>query len=198
MFVLLSAPSALQGWLGGGTGPYVVTTIAMAVTAGMLAAWWPGPATAGSLANGRPERGRYAWITVTAASAAVLLFVTAHTWIGEILTFPIDPQLLGSSDFTLQTPSPLSLLTPLQSVSFNVVYKPTTTSPASALIAIPYSYTTPLAYVRTNVEGTVNLLEAAAIVPTPARSIDEPTAVERLRVRLESAADFEGVRRLDP
>jgi len=31
----------------------------------------------------------------------------------------------------------------------------------AALIAIPYSYTTPLAYVRTNVEGTVNLLEAA-------------------------------------
>jgi transglutaminase-like putative cysteine protease len=38
----------------------------------------------------------------------------------------------------------------------------------------------------------VDLLEAAAIVPTPARSIDEPTAVERLRVRLEGAADFEG------
>jgi len=31
----------------------------------------------------------------------------------------------------------------------------------AALIAIPYSYVTPLAYVRTNVEGTVNLLEAA-------------------------------------
>jgi NAD dependent epimerase/dehydratase len=31
----------------------------------------------------------------------------------------------------------------------------------AALIAIPYSYVTPLAYVRTNVEGTVNVLEAA-------------------------------------
>src|SRR4051794_691907 len=30
-----------------------------------------------------------------------------------------------------------------------------------ALIAIPYSYVTPLAYVRTNVEGTTNVLEAA-------------------------------------
>jgi hypothetical protein len=91
MFVLLSAPAALQGWFGGGTGPYVVTTIALAVTAGMLAAWWHGPVTAGDLAPGRPENGRYAWITVTAASAAVLLFATAHSWIGEILTFPIDP-----------------------------------------------------------------------------------------------------------
>lgn len=31
----------------------------------------------------------------------------------------------------------------------------------AALIAIPYSYVTPLAYVRTNVEGTVNVLQAA-------------------------------------
>ena len=38
----------------------------------------------------------------------------------------------------------------------------------------------------------VDLLEAAAIVPTPPRSIDEPTSVERLRVRLEGASDFGG------
>jgi len=31
----------------------------------------------------------------------------------------------------------------------------------AALIGIPYSYTSPLAYVRTNVEGTYNILEAA-------------------------------------
>jgi NAD dependent epimerase/dehydratase len=31
----------------------------------------------------------------------------------------------------------------------------------AALIAIPYSYLAPLAYVRTNVEGTVNVMEAA-------------------------------------
>jgi dTDP-glucose 4,6-dehydratase len=31
----------------------------------------------------------------------------------------------------------------------------------AALIGIPYSYVTPLAYVRTNVEGTLNVLEAA-------------------------------------
>jgi dTDP-glucose 4,6-dehydratase len=31
----------------------------------------------------------------------------------------------------------------------------------AALIGIPYSYRTPLAYVRTNVEGTLNVLEAA-------------------------------------
>jgi NAD dependent epimerase/dehydratase len=33
----------------------------------------------------------------------------------------------------------------------------------AALIGIPYSYVTPLAYVRTNVEGTLNVLEAARI-----------------------------------
>jgi transglutaminase-like putative cysteine protease len=37
-----------------------------------------------------------------------------------------------------------------------------------------------------------DLLEAAAIVPTPVRSIDEPTAVERLRLRIEGASDFTG------
>ena len=31
----------------------------------------------------------------------------------------------------------------------------------AALIGIPYSYSTPLAYVRTNVEGTVNVMQAA-------------------------------------
>ena len=31
----------------------------------------------------------------------------------------------------------------------------------AALIGIPYSYTSPLAYIRTNVEGTYNILEAA-------------------------------------
>lgn len=33
----------------------------------------------------------------------------------------------------------------------------------AALIGIPYSYTSPLAYIRTNVEGTYNVLEAAKI-----------------------------------
>ena len=31
----------------------------------------------------------------------------------------------------------------------------------AALIGIPYSYTSPLAYIRTNVEGTYNVLESA-------------------------------------
>ena len=31
----------------------------------------------------------------------------------------------------------------------------------AALIGIPYSYTSPLAYIRTNVEGSYNVLEAA-------------------------------------
>jgi len=31
----------------------------------------------------------------------------------------------------------------------------------AALIGIPYSYISPLAYIRTNVEGTYNVLEAA-------------------------------------
>ena len=33
----------------------------------------------------------------------------------------------------------------------------------AALIGIPYSYISPLAYIRTNVEGTYNVLEAAKI-----------------------------------
>ena len=31
----------------------------------------------------------------------------------------------------------------------------------AALIGIPYSYNSPLAYIRTNIEGTYNVLEAA-------------------------------------
>jgi transglutaminase-like putative cysteine protease len=38
----------------------------------------------------------------------------------------------------------------------------------------------------------MDLLEAAAIVPTPPRSIDEPTAIERLRVRLDGVEAFGG------
>jgi transglutaminase-like putative cysteine protease len=37
-----------------------------------------------------------------------------------------------------------------------------------------------------------DMLEAAAIVPHPPRRIDDPTAVERLRVRLEGADGFAG------
>ena len=31
----------------------------------------------------------------------------------------------------------------------------------AALIGIPYSYVSPLAYIRTNIEGTYNVLEAS-------------------------------------
>ena len=34
----------------------------------------------------------------------------------------------------------------------------------AALIGIPYSYVSPLAYIRTNVEGTYNVLESAKIL----------------------------------
>lgn len=37
----------------------------------------------------------------------------------------------------------------------------------AALIAIPYSYAAPTSYVRTNVEGTLNVLEAARLHRTP-------------------------------
>jgi NAD dependent epimerase/dehydratase len=37
----------------------------------------------------------------------------------------------------------------------------------AALIAIPYSYVAPTSYVRTNVEGTLNVLEAARLHRTP-------------------------------
>ena len=36
----------------------------------------------------------------------------------------------------------------------------------AALIGIPYSYVSPLAYIRTNVEGTYNVLEAAKLLKT--------------------------------
>jgi len=44
------------------------------------------------------------------------------------------------------------------------------------------------------VPGTIqtDLLEAAAIVPNPPRRIDDPTAVRRLRLRLEGAEAFAG------
>ncbi len=41
----------------------------------------------------------------------------------------------------------------------------------AALIAIPYSYRSPLSYIRTNVEGTLNVLQAA-------RSLDVPRVVQ--------------------
>jgi dTDP-glucose 4,6-dehydratase len=37
----------------------------------------------------------------------------------------------------------------------------------AALIGIPYSYVSPLAYIRTNVEGTYNVLQAARTLGTP-------------------------------
>jgi dTDP-glucose 4,6-dehydratase len=37
----------------------------------------------------------------------------------------------------------------------------------AALIGIPYSYESPLAYIRTNVEGTYNILQAARMAGTP-------------------------------
>jgi len=37
----------------------------------------------------------------------------------------------------------------------------------AALIGIPYSYTSPLAYIRTNIEGTYNVLEVARMLNTP-------------------------------
>ena len=33
----------------------------------------------------------------------------------------------------------------------------------AALIGIPYSYITPLAYIKTNIEGTYNVLEASKL-----------------------------------
>jgi len=37
----------------------------------------------------------------------------------------------------------------------------------AALIGIPYSYVSPLAYIRTNVEGTYNILESARVLKIP-------------------------------
>jgi transglutaminase-like putative cysteine protease len=47
---------------------------------------------------------------------------------------------------------------------------------------------------RLAVPGSVqsDLIEAAAIVPRPARAIDDPTSVERLRLRLVGADSFDG------
>ena len=44
---------------------------------------------------------------------------------------------------------------------FNVVKKSNTVIHLAALIGIPYSYISPLAYTRTNIDGTYNILEAS-------------------------------------
>lgn len=44
---------------------------------------------------------------------------------------------------------------------FDAVHKVDAVLHLAALIGIPYSYVSPLAYIRTNVEGTYNILEAA-------------------------------------
>ena len=36
----------------------------------------------------------------------------------------------------------------------------------AALIAIPYSYLSPLAYIKTNIEGTYNVLQSAKLLNT--------------------------------
>lgn len=58
----------------------------------------------------------------------------------------------------------------------------------AALIAIPYSYEAPLQYVRTNVEGTLNVLQAASrlglrrlCTPLPPRSAGAPGACPSTR-----------------
>ena len=77
------------------------------------------------------------------------------TYIGTTqLRFPQDPQLLGSGDFTLQTPT-LTPLTPLQTVTFTVAYKPTSSLPSSALLAISFQDATTNGFFTLNLNGTV-------------------------------------------
>ena len=67
----------------------------------------------------------------------------------------------------------------------------------AALIGIPYSYVSPLAYIRTNVEGAYNVLEAAKnleLQPGADVSLVSPSEkakaakMELTRVRLQEAA----------
>jgi len=94
LFVLLSSPPALQQWIGGDTRAHVVVTIAMAMAAIALVAGWTliGERRRTGPPAGRPEGGRYlsgySWVGVLAAA---LLIATAHSWVREILTIPIDP-----------------------------------------------------------------------------------------------------------
>ena len=44
---------------------------------------------------------------------------------------------------------------------FDCISKNKTVIHLAALIGIPYSYISPLAYIRTNIEGTYNVLESA-------------------------------------
>ena len=44
---------------------------------------------------------------------------------------------------------------------FNAIKKVNSVIHLAALIGIPYSYVSPLAYIKTNIEGTYNILEAA-------------------------------------
>ena len=41
----------------------------------------------------------------------------------------------------------------------------------AALIGIPYSYISPLAYIKTNIEGTYNILESSKKLYSPKKSI---------------------------
>src|SRR5580765_8108120 len=91
MFALLSAPPLLQRWVGGDTRAYVLVTIVMAVAGLALVAGWPASATADTRTTRPAEAGRYIWTAISATSAVALLVVAAHSWVGEILTIPIDP-----------------------------------------------------------------------------------------------------------
>ena len=81
------------------------------------------------------------------------------------LTFPSDPELIGSTDFSLQAPSPMPTLTPLQSVSFNVQFKPTFSQASSALIALRFQDTTTNGQFTLNLTGTVSNVIVSYVLP---------------------------------
>jgi len=95
MFALLSAPAVLQGWLGGDTAPYIVTTIGLAaITIALVLSWPHEPHNQPlEITSGTPaSSGRSRWAAIVVAAAAVaLLFVMCRSWIYQILAIPLDP-----------------------------------------------------------------------------------------------------------
>ena len=84
-FVLLSSPPMLRHWIGGDTRAYVVVTVALAA----LVAAITFAADVNEDAVVRSDRSVPAFLAGALASALVV--VTCRTWLGAILTVPIDP-----------------------------------------------------------------------------------------------------------
>lgn len=80
------------------------------------------------------------------------------------LTFPQEPQLIGSTDFFFQPPALPSLL-PLQSVSFTVRYTPKSGLAAQAQFGVALQDQTSFAFFTLNLVGTVPQVVVSYVPP---------------------------------